>query len=134
VGISDFGPVQATLMATTPHAVRRTPKLIRQDDSEVFKLGCIVRGGGMMAQDDRRADLQAGDLVLFDTSRPCQAEHAPHVAVSRLLLLRFPRSLLSLPARELRRLSAVRIPGDRGISSLEVLGFDNKAESYKVIC
>jgi AraC-like DNA-binding protein len=118
VGISDFGPVQTTLMTTMPHAVHRTPKLIRQADPEVFKLGCIVRGGGMMTQDGRRADLGAGDLVLFDTSRPYLAEHAPHIPEFQLLLLRFPRSLLPLPARDLRRLSAVRIPGEKGIGAL----------------
>ncbi|NGO12563.1 helix-turn-helix domain-containing protein [Streptomyces sp. HC44] len=118
VGISDFGPVQTTLMTTMPHAVHRTPKLIRQADPEVFKLGCIVRGGGMMTQDGRRADLGAGDLVLFDTSRPYLAEHAPHIPEFQMLLLRFPRSLLPLPARDLRRLSAVRIPGEKGIGAL----------------
>ena len=30
VGISEFGPVQATLMTTMPHSVHRTPKLIRK--------------------------------------------------------------------------------------------------------
>ncbi|MFI0451176.1 helix-turn-helix domain-containing protein [Actinomadura sp. 6N118] len=118
VGVSEFGPVQATLMTTMPHLVHRTPKLIRQTDPEVFKLGCIVRGHGMVAQADRRADLEVGDLVLFDTSRPYQGGFAPDVAAGRLLLLRFPRSLLPLPARELRRLSAVRIPGAHGIGAL----------------
>ncbi|NGO08728.1 helix-turn-helix domain-containing protein [Streptomyces sp. HC44] len=118
VGISEFGPVQATLMTTMPHSVHRTPKLIRQADPEVFKLGCIVRGGGMMTQDGRRADLGVGDLVLFDTSRPYVGEHAPHIPAFQMLLLRFPRSLLPLPARELRQLSAVTIPGWEGIGAL----------------
>ncbi|HEU5023418.1 MAG TPA: AraC family transcriptional regulator [Spirillospora sp.] len=70
VGISDFGPVQATLITTMPHSIRRTPKLIRQSDPEVFKLGCFVRGGGMKEQDGRRVELGVGDLMLYDTSRP----------------------------------------------------------------
>jgi AraC-like DNA-binding protein len=116
---SEFGPVQATLMTTTPHSVHRTSKLIRQSDPEVFKLGCIVRGGGgMMAQDGRRADFGIGDLVLYDTSRPYLAGLTPDVPATQMLLLRFPRSLLPLPSRELRRLSAVRIPGAQGIGAL----------------
>lgn len=118
VGISEFGPVQATFMSTMPHSVHRTPKLIRQADPEVFKLGCLVRGGGMITQDGRRTDFGVGDLILYDTSRPYLAEFAPDVPVSQLLLLRFPRSLLPLPPRELRRLSAVRIPGAQGIGAL----------------
>ncbi|MFG1888960.1 helix-turn-helix domain-containing protein [Micromonospora sp. NPDC049051] len=118
VGISEFGPVQATFMTTMPHAVHRTPKLIRQADPEVFKLGCLVRGGGMITQDGQRTDFGVGDLILYDTSRPYLAEFTPDVPVSQLLLLRFPRSLLPFPPRELRRLSAVRIPGVQGIGAL----------------
>ncbi|WP_433318351.1 helix-turn-helix domain-containing protein [Micromonospora sp. CA-269861] len=118
VGISEFGPVQATLMTTMPHSVHRTPKLIRQADPEVFKLGCLVRGGGMITQDGQRTDFGVGDLILYDTSRPYVAEFTRDAPVSQLLLLRFPRSLLPLPPRELRRLSAVRIPGAHGIGAL----------------
>jgi AraC-like DNA-binding protein len=118
VGISEFGPVQATLMTTMPHSIHRTPKLIRRADPEVFKLGCIVQGGGVVTQDDHCADFGVGDLVLYDTSRPYQAEFAPDVPASRLLLLRFPRSLLPLPARDLRRLSGARIPGAKGVGAL----------------
>ncbi|MEU7928361.1 helix-turn-helix domain-containing protein [Micromonospora sp. NPDC049107] len=118
VGISEFGPVQATLMTTMPHSVHRTPKLIRQADPEVFKLGCLVRGGGMITQDGQRTDFGVGDLILYDTSRPYLAEFTPDVPVSQLLLLRFPRLLLPLPPRELRRLSAVRIPGAQGVGAL----------------
>jgi AraC-like DNA-binding protein len=118
VGVSDFGPVQATLMTTMPHSIHRTPKLIRQGDPEVFKLGCIVRGGGMLEQDGQCVDQKAGDLLLYDTSRPYMGEFAPDAPTSQLLLLRFPRSLLPLPARDLRRLSGVAIPGVRGIGAL----------------
>jgi AraC-like DNA-binding protein len=119
VGISGFGPVQVTLMTTMRHTVHRTPELIRRADPEMFKLGCIMRGGGEITQDDRRVEFGVGDLMLFDTSRPYQASFAPDFPGSQqLLLLRFPRSLLPLPPGELRRLSAVRIPGTRGIGAL----------------
>ncbi|MGI5170149.1 helix-turn-helix domain-containing protein [Spirillospora sp. CA-253888] len=118
IDISSFGPVQTTLMTTTPHSVLRTPALIRRDDPEVFKLSCNVRGRAMLAQDGRYADLDVGDLVLYDTSRPYLAGLVPEAPVSRLLILRFPRSALPLPDRDLRNLSAVRIPGDHGIGAL----------------
>ena len=118
VGISDFGSVQATLMTTMPHSVRRTPKLIRQADPELFKLGCFVRGGCVVVQDDRCATYGVGDLKLYDTSRPFGGEFTPDVAISQLLLLRFPRSLLPFPARDLRQLSTLRIPGTEGVGAL----------------
>ncbi|KAB2350249.1 cupin domain-containing protein [Actinomadura rudentiformis] len=60
VGISEFGPVQATLTTTMPHVVHRTHKLIRRADPEAFWLGCMVRGGGTMEQGDQRANLCGG--------------------------------------------------------------------------
>jgi AraC-like DNA-binding protein len=119
VRVSEFGPVQVTLMTTMPHAIRRTPRLIRQADPEVFKLGCFVRGGATLTKGEQVSVLQDGDLVLYDPSHPYLGEFAPDVpGGNRLLLLRFPRSSLPLPARELRRLSTTRIPGDRGIGAL----------------
>ncbi|MEE1943294.1 helix-turn-helix domain-containing protein [Streptomyces sp. TRM 70361] len=118
VAVSNFGPVQATLITAVPHSVHRTPKLIRRADPEVFKLGCFVHGGGAITQDGRRVDFGTGDLVLYDTSRPYAAEFAPDVPENQLLLLRFPRSLLPLPPQDLRRLSALRIPGAQGIGAL----------------
>ncbi|MFI0450369.1 helix-turn-helix domain-containing protein [Actinomadura sp. 6N118] len=119
VSISELGPVQATLVTTTPHSVRRTPKLIRQTDPEALLLTCAVRGRGMMGeQDGRHTVYQVGDLGLYDSSRPFLAGHMPVVPVSQHLGLQFPHALLPLPPRDLRRLTAVRIPGDRGIGAL----------------
>ncbi|MER6345970.1 AraC-like ligand-binding domain-containing protein [Streptomyces sp. NPDC001595] len=118
VQVSGFGPVQAALMTTTPHSVHRTPRLIRQADPEVFKVGCFVQGSGAITQDGRRTDFGVGDLVLYDTSRPYLAEFAPNSPVNQLMLLRFPRSSLPLPSRDLRRLSGLRIPGAEGVGAL----------------
>ncbi|MFG1997903.1 helix-turn-helix domain-containing protein [Spirillospora sp. NPDC048911] len=119
VGVGGLGPVQVTLMTATPHSVSRTPKLIRQTDPETFLLTCAVRGRGIRGeQDGRRTDFHVGDLGLYDSSRPYVAGHIPGVPVSQHLGLQFPRSLLPLPPRDLRRLTAVRIPGDRGIGAL----------------
>jgi AraC-like DNA-binding protein len=118
VGVGDFGSVQATLITTEPHSLHRTPKLIRQSDPEVLKLGCVVRGGGTITQDGETVEVGTGDLTLYDTSRPYCCEFTPDVAVSQVFLLRFPRSLLPLPPKDLRSLSAVRLPSARGIGAL----------------
>ncbi|GAA2208866.1 helix-turn-helix domain-containing protein [Nonomuraea monospora] len=118
VGFSAFGSVQAALVTIAPHTAHRTARLIRQSDPELYELACTVRGGSTITQDGRRADQRLGDLVLIDTSRPYQVEHAARFPVSRVMILRFPRSLLPFPARELRELSATRIPGTRAIGAL----------------
>lgn len=118
VGVSEFGPVQATLITTMPHSIDRTPKLIRRSDPEMFKLACIVRGGGSVTQDGQTLNFGVGDLKLYDTSRPYLGEYVPDIPVSQVLLLRFPRSLLPLPPRDLLALSTTRIPGARGVGAL----------------
>ncbi|TDC36315.1 helix-turn-helix domain-containing protein, partial [Actinomadura sp. KC345] len=70
------------------------------------------------AQDGRSADFDAGNLVLYDTSRPYLAELASDIPAGQMLVLRFPHSLLPLPARDLRRLTAVRLPCDQGVGAL----------------
>ncbi len=118
VGFSAFGPVEAVLTTVAPHSARRTSKLIRQSDPDVFELGCTVRGAGTVTQNGRHAELGIGDLVLINTSRPYQVEHAPHIPESRVMLLHFPRSLLPLPDRDLEDLCGKSLPGDRGIGAL----------------
>jgi AraC-like DNA-binding protein len=118
VKAGDFGPLRVTLMTTTPYSFHRTSKLIRQTDPESFKLTCAARGDGVITQEGRRADFRRGDLILADTSRPYQTELAPDITASQLVILWFPRVLLPLPHRDLRRLTAVRIPGDHGIGAL----------------
>nr|BFE88344.1 hypothetical protein GCM10020093_109450 [Planobispora longispora] len=118
IGCRRLGPVQATLMTTTPYAIHRTPKLIRQTDPEVYKLCCTVHGHGVVTRDDRQAVFGAGDLVLYDTSRPYRAELAVDIPAIQMLVLQFPRSLLPLPSRDLRRLGMAPIAGIQGISAL----------------
>ncbi|BCL12440.1 helix-turn-helix domain-containing protein [Micromonospora sagamiensis] len=117
-GFSSFGPVRAALATVMPHSLHRTPRRIRQADPEVFEVVCTVRGGGTVTQDGRSADVGGGDLVLLDPSRPYRIEPAPHIRLSRVLLLHTPRSLLPIPPADMRGLTAVRIPGDQGVGAL----------------
>jgi AraC-like DNA-binding protein len=111
---SGFGPVQVTLATMTPHSVHRTARLIRQADPYVWELGSTVRGGSIITQNDRSSELGVGDLVLVDTSRPYRVDQTD----CEVLLLHFDRSRMPLAAGDLRRLSGVRIPGDRSVGAL----------------
>lgn len=116
--VRDLGALQVALMTTTPYVIHRTAKLIRRDDPGLCKLGIAVHGAGTTSQDGREAAFGVGDLVLYDTSRPYSAALSQEVPETRLLVLRFPRSLLPLPPRDLDRLTAVRIPGTHGVGAL----------------
>ena len=116
--IWDLGSIQVALMTTTPYVIHRTPKLIRQDDPGLCKLGIAVDGAGNATQNGRETAFGVGDMVLYDTSRPYSAALSTDSPVARLLVLRFARALLPLPARDLDRLTAVRIPGAQGVGAL----------------
>ncbi|MCX5328284.1 helix-turn-helix domain-containing protein [Streptomyces sp. NBC_00140] len=118
MSIFDLGSLQVALMTATPYTIDRTAKLIRQTDPELCKLGVVVQGAGSVAQGDRQADFTVGDLVLYDTSRPYSATLATNIPTSQLLVLQFARRHLPIPCQDLRRLTAVRIPGTHGVGAL----------------
>lgn len=112
----DVGPVHVVRVCGPPCRASRTARLIRASDPELCKIDVQIRGRTVLAQGDREAALRPGDFTLLDLSRPCaltdRGEEHEIVAVA------FPRALLPLPANELARLTAVRIPGDRGAGAL----------------
>lgn len=118
VAVREFGPVQVTLMSTMPHTVHRSRAMIRRGDPEVGKLVCFIRGAGVVTHGDRCLRMGVGDLKLYDTSRPYQAVFAPELPVHQLLLLRFPRSSLPLPARDLRTVREALLPRAHGVGAL----------------
>jgi AraC-like DNA-binding protein len=97
------------------HIVRRTPRLIAGTQGEFFKLGLQRRGGSVLVQDGREAQLRPGDFAIYDTTRPYTfAFDAPH----ELLILIFPRPMLGLPADQVERLTATRFSGRAGLGAL----------------
>ncbi|MFG1851923.1 helix-turn-helix domain-containing protein [Actinomadura geliboluensis] len=119
VALGGLGSVQATLLTARSLTIQRTPRLIRQSDPETFFITCAVRGDATAEQAGRDAELRTGDLMLRDSSRPYLTRFgSTDPAGGQLLSLQFPRSVLPLPERGLRDLSAVRIRGDSGIGAL----------------
>jgi AraC-like DNA-binding protein len=95
----------------------RTSRLIRQSDPELLKIDVVTRGRCVFEQDDREAVLRPGDLTLVDLSSPC------HLACNgdpdqEIIAVKFPRTLLPLPARELTQLTAIRLGGRHGLGGL----------------
>jgi AraC-like DNA-binding protein len=112
--IGDIGPVRV-VEATTPQGkCFRSPKLIRRCNREVYEVDVIDRGQVVVEQDGRQARLEAGDLAFVDPARPVRYTSTASTHVSLL----FPRTLLPLRHDDLARLTAVRVPGDRGAGAL----------------
>ncbi|MER6026251.1 helix-turn-helix domain-containing protein [Streptomyces sp. NPDC001851] len=114
-------PLGASQLCALSYAAlysRRTPALIRQSDPEHYQVGLIRSGRQGIDQARRRALVGAGDLVLYDSSRPFDAVVPTSRPRSESLLLQFPKNRLPLPERQIARLLAVPIPGSHGVGRL----------------
>ena len=115
--VRDMGAVVVgQLSAARPAWVSRSRSSIGRTVAEIdlCKVHVLVEGHGVVRQDGREARLGPGDLTLIDLSRPASWAMAP----MRCIAVGFPRALLPLPADSVGRLTAVRIPGDRGWGGL----------------
>jgi AraC-like DNA-binding protein len=92
--------------------LRRTARMIRQYDPEVYQVTLAHRGSGGVEQGRRQATLGANELVIWDSSRPLHgwSVSGQRPALGAVIVL--PRAALPLPASQVRRLAATRLPGD----------------------
>ncbi|MEZ0027698.1 AraC-like DNA-binding protein [Kitasatospora sp. MAP12-15] len=104
----ELGPVSVSGFSCPRLRSERTPELIRQSDPEMWELGYVVDGAMVMEQDRSRAQVQAGDLLLYDTSRPLTAQVVTDR--NRVTILHLPKAALPLPERSLRQLLSRRLP------------------------
>jgi hypothetical protein len=106
----NVGTLDLTAIAGPSLEAARTPRLIRRSDPELMKIDVQTRGNSVFEQDGREAALSPRDLTLVNLSRPC------HLACTgepdqEIVAVKFPRTLLPVPAQDLTRLTAVRIGG-----------------------
>ncbi|WP_427016076.1 helix-turn-helix domain-containing protein [Pseudarthrobacter sp. P1] len=102
-------------VAADRHTVERTPALIAKAERRWFKLSIMLAGTGRLVQDNREAVLLPGDLAIYDTNRPYTLTFD---GAFRTLVLMFPPELLDLPIEVVGQVTAIRIPGDKGLGQL----------------
>lgn len=111
-----LGPVNVGRVQTsTPHSVHRTPGLIRQGGSELYRVVLAITGSPRLEQDGRAAQLRPGEFAIYDFTRPYELAYDSAV---QLAVLGFPRDLLALPPGAADRVTAVAIAGDQGTGAL----------------
>jgi AraC-like DNA-binding protein len=100
---------------TTGSPLPRTPRSIARDSEEHLIVGLRGRDTATVVQDGREAVLRPGDLAFYDSTRPYTlgSEDA-----FEILSLRAPHRALALGEAELRRITALAIPGDEGLGRL----------------
>lgn len=120
---SGLGAIQVVVLDIQPITVSRTPRLIRRADPDLLKLVLSVQGRGsvVVTQDDRQARLEPGEFAFYDTRRPYEVACGvgeQDEAFGQAMTFTFPRSMLPLPFRQLKQLTAVRIPASSGLGTL----------------
>ncbi|MFI1830958.1 helix-turn-helix domain-containing protein [Streptomyces sp. NPDC020412] len=115
----DFGDgAQLAGFSFSPMVATRQHRHIRRSDPEAHYL-MLVHGPPIgLAQ--RRSDvlLKVGDMALYDTSHPLDAEFVDHGRLSRTTLLRLPRALLPFPQDDMDGLLAQRLAPGTGTGAL----------------
>lgn len=113
-----LGEVKVSRLAYSPIRSRRTPALIPRSDPEQYQLAMVSKGSMSMYQHGNDCSAGAGDLVLWDTSRPSDALAPAAGGPGQLVILQLPRHALPLSRRLLDGLLASRIPGGHGIAAI----------------
>ncbi|MFD8288083.1 helix-turn-helix domain-containing protein [Streptomyces lavendulae] len=104
------GSLQAVTVEGDPHRAQRTRRLIAgSNNDEYVVVKVLSRGAVRVEQDARDACLSAGQLFVYDMSRPVQLTVPERFRTKSLAL---PRRALGLSESDLQRLTATPL-GDR---------------------
>ena len=102
-------------LEATPQVHRRAPGQIRRDDSAYFQIAVLAGGAASLQQDDRLAELEPGDLVVYENSRPFTWTFTDPWAVA---VLSIPSEAIRLTDPQRRAISARRLSGRDGLSGV----------------
>lgn len=132
----ELGPVMVWPASFLPTRFRRTEKLVRQADPELFHLSLIL-DGGLGLDTAGQSDLYGPrDLWVTDSSRPYDVrppdDRALHVVTG--VGVDFPKALLPMPPDRIRELLGRRLPGQQGTGALLadfLTGLDRESDSLQ---
>ena len=95
------------------HVYTRATPDIRQGDPETVQIGMPLKGSSILVQDGREAVLNAGDLVVYDSSRPFTLVMQDQFRWQVFLL---PKAKLQRSERELRQITALPFSSQASVS------------------
>ena len=119
------------VLTSTPHSVHRTPRLIRRDSPELYRVVLVMSGRARLRQGDRVAQLDRNMFAIYDFTRPYDLVYDSAV---QLAVFSFRHDMLALPVDSVRHVIAVPITPDDGAGALAapLLGrVTSDLESYR---
>ncbi|MGX1668600.1 AraC-like ligand-binding domain-containing protein [Streptomyces sp. NPDC055400] len=109
------GLVRVGIVRSTPHTVRRGPRIMSSTDPDLFKVTLHRRGSALASQDGRQHRVATGELLAMDTSRTYELVLPEQCEV---VVLGLPRDLLGPHAKALTRRSGTSVPTNAGVRAL----------------
>lgn len=109
------GDIHVLSITADQHAVQRTAALIAHSPDQYVKFTVVEQGCGLIVQDGREAVLRPGDMAAYLTDRPYSIHFDDAMSMTVVM---FPRTLLSIPAEPLARMTAVRYDGATGVGAM----------------
>ncbi|MFC7327395.1 AraC family transcriptional regulator [Marinactinospora rubrisoli] len=97
---------------------RRSAKLIRRCDPQLYVVCLILGGRQTIVQEHRAAPLRGNDLVLYSSWHPYQGIVEAPCGGATSVVVQFPRECLPLPADRVSRIMATRLTGREGVGAI----------------
>ena len=112
---TSLGALQVRQVVGGEHVYVRGDQEIRAGDPGTLQVGMQLTGSSLLVQDGREAVMGAGDLVLYDSSRPFSLVMDARFHWQVFLL---PKEKLRRSDREIATLTAVPIHGATGVAGV----------------
>ncbi|MFD4529255.1 AraC family transcriptional regulator [Streptomyces sp. NPDC058470] len=132
----ELGPVTVWPASFRPARFRRTARMVRQSDPELYHLSLVLGGGLGVDHAGQTAMHGPHDLYVVDTSLPYDAR-PPDDPDCRMITgvgVEFPKVLLPLSPNRVRELLGVRLSGREGTGALLtgfLTGLDRQSNSLQ---
>ncbi|MFB7245030.1 AraC family transcriptional regulator [Streptomyces populi] len=131
--LMELGPVTVWPTSFRPARYRRSPRLVRQSDPELYHLTLLLDGRMALDHVGRTDVFGPGDLHIADSSQPYDLRPVDQEdpGAVRGIGVDLPKSLLPLPAHRVRELLGRALPGSVGTAVLLtefLLGVERQAD------
>ncbi|MFE4619242.1 helix-turn-helix domain-containing protein [Streptomyces sp. NPDC056747] len=110
-----LGYLQVSTMEADAGRVSRTPALIARSSEALVAVGVQISGTATYVQDGRRAEVGAGDLVVYDTTRPYSFDYPQRFATH---VFQLPRRTLGVPDTDIRQVTGNAIGTGDGFGAM----------------
>jgi AraC-like DNA-binding protein len=114
----ELGYLTAALLEFSALRSVRTRRLVRLSDPEWWEVALVLGGSLWIEQGRSGACLEAGGLLMYDTSQPFESGAHHRTGDARVVILHLPRHTVPIPERTLRNLVARPLPSRTGVGAL----------------